>query len=970
MSGVAMEPAGDPAPAPDGIAIIGMACRLPRAPDIAALWRLLRSGEEGLTRFTAAELRAAGIPGDMLADPAYVPVNGALADVDLFDAGFFAMTPREAEITDPQHRLFLELAWEALEASGHEAPGGGESVGVYAGCGASTYLLGNLLPNRRALGDVGELRLRMGNGQEYLATRVSYKLNLRGPSVNVNTACSTSLVAVHLACDALASFQCDIALAGGISVQLPQVKGYRYEAGGILSPDGTCRAFDAAAAGTVSGNGGAIVVLRRLADALAAGDTVYAVIRGTAINNDGSEKAGYTAPSGNAQRRVIQEAHGVAGVDPGSIGYVEAHGTGTKLGDPIEFQALTEAFRSRTNRPQFCALGSLKTNFGHLDEAAGVAGLIKAALALHHREIPPSLHFEQPNPELAYESSPFYVNATLRPWSAPTGGAPRRAAVSSFGIGGTNAHAALEEAPAVALPPEQRPVQLLPVSAASVEACLRRQEQLARVLEDGGGTALADVAYTLQRGRRMFPYRATAVAAEAGEAGPRLRRASPRPARKDPPPVVFMFSGQGAQYPGMAAALYRAEREFRETIDCCAESLTGPLGLDLRDLIVAEDGAGCAASLRQTRLAQPALFAVEYALAQLWRAWGLQPSALIGHSLGEYTALCLAGVMDLETALAIVARRGELMQEAPSGAMLSVPLAPDALRQDLDGAAEIAAVNAPDRCTAAGPAEAIAALGARLRERGIETTSLAVSHAFHTRAMTAAAGALAATIAGRRLQAPRIPVISNLSGDWLADAGTPDYYARQLREPVQFAAGIARLLRELPDAVLLEVGPGSALVHAARRCGAGTCLPSLPPPEGGAAAHRTLLASLGRLWEEGVGVDWAAFAQAKRRRIALPTYPFSRTRHWIEPPWEAPAAPAPNLPGIEDRWCYRSIWRVLPVEAAPAPSGFWLLLADGDAEAGLAEILRSAGCRVGRARRGKAFAALGDDAFAVRPDSL
>lgn len=936
-----------------GIAVIGMAGRFSGAPDIETLWQKLCAGNECLVRFSPAELRGAGIPSTLVEDQFYVPVNGSLVDVEWFDAEFFGMSPREAAVTDPQHRIFLELAWQALENSGHDPARFDGAIGVYAGCGASSYLLHNLLPNRGELADFGELRVRMATSQEYLATRTSFKLNLTGPSVSVNTACSTSLVAVHLACDALRNFQCDMALAGGISVQLPQVKGYLYEPGGILSPDGHCRPFDALAQGTVSGNGGAVVLLKRLADALNDHDTIHAVIRGSAINNDGADKAGYTAPSVRGQAQVIIEAQDVAGIDPGTIGYVETHGTGTPLGDPIEFAALTRAFRRTTQRQRFCALGAVKSNLGHLDEAAGVAGLIKAVLALRCRRIPPSLHFRTPNPELDYEASPFFVDASLRDWPAPPDGI-RRAGVSSFGIGGTNAHVVLEEWPAAPLYTAARPIQLLPLSAPAAEGLAQSRTALAASLAADSAPALSDAAYTLQIGRRAFAWRAAVVAADAGEAIASLHDGGPAGAAapRDPPPVVFMFSGQGSQYPGMADGLYACEPVFQETLDHCAELLRPRLGLDLRDaLYSAQYDAG--AALQRTKLAQPALFAVSYCLSRLWQSWGIRPVAVIGHSLGEYVAACAAGALDFEVALTLVAERGRLMQAASTGAMLAVSLGEAALRPLLGDGIELAAVNAPDRCVVGGPVRAVQRFAASLEARGVEARLLHTSHAFHTAAMEPALETFAAELGRVGFHPPEIPLVSNLTGDWIQpeQSADPDYYLQQARRPVRFADGLAAILGRYPDAVLLEVGPGQALAQAARRCAPkGTlCLGSLPPPQGG-VAHRVMLASLGALWKHGVAPDWTKFAEPGRQRVALPVTPLQRQRHWIEAP--PPADPAPPQAAAAEAWYHRRVWHRAPSAAAAMPQGHWLLIAQHGQDRLVAERLQSAACRVTRLRLG------------------
>jgi acyl transferase domain-containing protein len=649
------------------VAIIGMAGRFPRCPSVDELWRQLCDGAECISRFSDAELRAAGIGAATLADPAYVKAGALLDDIDRFDAPFFRFSSREAEMTDPQHRVFLECAWEALENAGYDPDRYPGAIGVFAGSGMSRYLP-LLYADRELVRAVGTYRLHLGNDKDFLPTLASYKLNLRGPSLSVQTACSTSLVAVHLAVQSLLNGECDMALAGGVSITVLRKSGYFYREGGISSPDGHCRAFDAAARGTVGGNGAGVVVLKRLAEALADGDSIRAVVLGSAINNDGAQKVGFTAPGLDGQARVIREALAVAGVEPRTLGYVEAHGTGTSLGDPIEVAALTEAFD--TDERGFCALGSLKTNLGHLDVAAGAAGLIKTVLALEHGLLPPSLHFERPNPEIDFAASPFYVNTTLAPWRRD--GAPRRAGVSAFGIGGTNAHVVLEEAPS-SPPGDPAPEwHLLPLSAETEPALDRAAAALAEHLARHPGLDLADVAFTLQVGRRHCRHRRALVCRDREEALALLAGASGSAARLagERRAVAFLFPGQGAQHPGMAAAIYRREPRFQAEVDRCCAFLAPRLGVDLRGLLV-PDSAGSAreeavAALRRTELAQPALFVTEYALARLWMAWGVHPGALLGHSLGEYVAACIAGVFSLEDALALVAVRGRLMAAAPA----------------------------------------------------------------------------------------------------------------------------------------------------------------------------------------------------------------------------------------------------------------------------------------------------------------
>lgn len=965
----------------EAVAIVGMAGRFSGAANARAFWQRLCAGDECLTRLGLDEMRRAGVPDALLGDPRYVPVNGVLADVDAFDAGFFGMSPREASITDPQHRVFLELAWHALEDAGHDPARYAGAIGVYAGCGFSTYLLHHLWPNRAALADVGELRLRMGNGQDYLATRTSYALDLRGPSLNVNTACSTSLVAVHLACEALLNVQCDMALAGGISIQLPQDKGYLYDEGGILSPDGHCRAFDAAARGTVSGNGGAVVVLKRLADAVADRNTIYAVVRGSAINNDGAAKAGYAAPSVDGQARVIAEAQAMSGVAIGSIGYVEAHGTGTPIGDPIEFAALTRVFRRGTPQRQFCAIGSVKTNVGHLDEAAGVTGLIKTALSLHQRQLPPSLHFRQPNAELDYEASPFFVNAALRAWPAPGDGSPRAAGVSSFGIGGTNAHVVLEEAERVASPAPMRPMQLLPISARSPESLARHAEAIGGALAEPGAN-LADVAWTLQSGRRHFPWRHCIVAASEGEAAA-ARAIRPRQSPAEPPPVIFMFSGQASQHAGMTEALYRHEPVFRRALDTCADLLQPLLGRDLRSLLYpqsADDRRQAADDLTRTELAQPAIVSVEYALLQLWQHWGVRPVASIGHSLGEYLSAHVAGVMDLPALLSVVTARARLMQAAAPGAMLTVPAAPERVAAlAADAGAELAAFNAADRCVLAGSESAVAECEDRLRAAGVASMRLPVSHGFHTAAMEPLLDRLRDEVGRHKLSTPQGRWISNVTGTWITpqEAVDPAYYAVHARRPVQFADGLKHAIDEYPNAIFLEVGPGQSLTQLARRSTTvkTTCLASCAAADAAPGDHyRTLLAGLGELWAGGVVVDWDAFAEPDRRRVSVPGTPFDRTRHWIEPTTRTETGVAASAPQRADmsRWLYAPAWqRAWPDGSAhrsPAETGGWLCFVDdGGRGSELSEELRRRGHRVVTVQAGEIFAHHGPQAFTARP---
>ncbi|HEU4322644.1 MAG TPA: type I polyketide synthase, partial [Roseiflexaceae bacterium] len=978
------------------IAIVGMACRFPGANDLESYWRNLRDGVESISRLSDADLLAAGVTPAELADPNYVKSAPVLEQIEAFDAGFFGYSAVEAEITDPQQRLLLEVAWEALEHAGYNPETYPRAIGAYVGAKTNTYLF-HLASRREVLQSLDFFQIVLGGDLAMLSTRLSYKFDLKGPSYAVQTACSTSLVAVHLACQSLLIDECQMALAGAVAINVPHQVGYLHRAGDILSPDGHCRPFDADAGGTLFGSGAGVVVLKRLEDALRDGDTVYAVIRGSATNNDGANKATFTAPSVDGQTSVVLEALAAADLDADTISYVEAHGTGTALGDPIEIFALSEAYRASTDRRQFCALGSVKSNLGHLDAAAGMSGLLKTVLALRHGQIPPSLHFQRPNPRIDFASSPFFVNTALRPWTK--GETPRRAGVSSFGFGGTNAHLILEEAPEQAASGPARPSMLLPLSARSPAALEQATRNLAAHLRAHPEQPLADVAYTLQVGRKAFDERRILVARDRDEALAALETLDPQRVfsagvRADNRPVAFMFPGQGAQYAGMARDLYGHEAVFREAVDRCATLLRPLLGLDIRPLIFEEperestkdtkdtNGSGYDnatlktqhSKLTETRLAQPALFAVEYALALLWQSWGVKPSALIGHSIGEYVAATLAGVFRLEDALALVAARGRLMQALPAGAMLSVQLPEAELLPLLGDGLNLAAVNGPRACVAAGPEEAIVALEGQLAARDIPYRRLHTSHAFHSAMMDPVVGAFEAEVARVQRQAPQLPLVSNRTGTWITaeQAADPRYWAEHLRHAVRFADGLDTLLRETA-ALLLEVGPGTTLSTFARQIAPeATALASLRHPNDGRPDLAFALTTLGRLWLAGAPLEWQTLSQGQRRqRVALPTYPFERQRHWIDitpAVADAPAQRANTRTGLED-WFYRPTWRPTPLDAgpAPAPEG-WLLLADDRGlAAGLAERLLAAGHSVTTVRAGGRFRADRPDAYTLDP---
>jgi acyl transferase domain-containing protein/glutamate-1-semialdehyde aminotransferase len=879
----------------EGIAIVGMAGRFPGARNVAQFWRNLLEARETISHFRADELEAAAAD-DMAArsNPSYVRARGILDGIELFDAGFFGINPKEAEILDPQQRVFLETAWEALEDAGYDPQKFGGPIGVFAGSSNNYYYLQNLLNRPDVTDIVGWLSTMMGNEKDYLTTRVAYKLDLKGPALNIQTACSTSLVAVCSAVQSLLSYQCDMALAGGVSVTLPQRRGYLWQEGVITSPDGHCRAFDRDAQGTVFSNGVGIVVLRRLRDAMADGDTVYAVIKGAALNNDGSSKVSFTAPSVDGHAELISMAHALGGIDPETISYIEAHGTGTPLGDPIEIAGLTQAFRAGGAREKgYCAIGSLKTNIGHLDAAAGVAGLIKTTLALHHKVLPASLHFKSPNPKLGLEDSPFYVNARLQEWNS--GATPRRAGVSSFGVGGTNAHVVLEEAPAANPGGSGRDRQLLVLSARSPEGLDQAAARLRDHFASDESVNLADAAYTLQIGRRAFSHRRALVCRDRREALELLAQPDPKRvfsdcADRQPKGVAFMFPGQGAQYVNMGRTLYRTEARFRTEIDECSEVLQSHLGTDLRTILYPADADGAAAQERitQTAVTQPALFVIEYALARLWMSWGVEPAAMIGHSVGEYVAACLGGTFTLNDALRLLARRARMMQELPSGSMLAVRASAEEIEADLDPRTAIAALNAPNLTVVSGDHAAIAQLEVRLTARQLACRRLPTSHAFHSAMMEPIVEDFTGFVRTIERSVPTRRWISSLTGEPITDveATDPSYWAQQLRQPVRFMAGVGKLME--PNLALLEVGPGQALASLARqhreRKAEQLVVTSLHPGQEFEADLDYLLAAVGRLWTAGIGIDWSAFhAATRRRRLSLPTYPFEQRHLWVTP---------------------------------------------------------------------------------------
>ncbi|MCB1228974.1 MAG: amino acid adenylation domain-containing protein [Verrucomicrobiae bacterium] len=892
----------------DAVAIIGISLRVPGANDPDQFWENLAGGVESLSRFEREE-----IPEFEDYDkPGFVPVKGIIDDVDKFDAAFFGILPKDAKIMDPQQRIFLELAWEAMERAGYQPDNLRHRIGVYAGAYFDSYLLANLCTDREFLADlipqiqVGSLQTELGNDKDYLATRVAFKLNLRGPAMTLQTACSTSMVAIVEACRAIQSGLCDMALAGGVTITLPLKRGYHYTEQGMLSGDGHCRAFDEKASGTVFGNGAGVIMLKRLSDAMRDRDHIHAVIRGTGMNNDGGVKHSYTAPSVEGQTDVIRMAHRDAGIDPRTISYIEAHGTGTPLGDPIEITALTKAFRAGgVEENQICAVGSLKTNIGHLDVASGVCGVIKTALSLEKAQLPPIVHFQKANPKIDFENSPFYVNTTLAPWKAGFENAPRRAGVSAFGVGGTNAHVIVEESPVIESKPSTRDSQLFLLSGRTDAALEQAATNLAAFAERSDNLDPADAAWTLAIGRKPFRCRRAVVAKDFADLKAQIAagKGAKGIADRSNPPVNFMFPGQGAQHLDMARDFYESEPRFRELIDRCSEILRPHLGLNLTDVLFPGEGAdreSASKQLKHTVLAQPAIFVIEYAMADLWQSWGIEPAAMIGHSVGEFVAACHAGVFDLESGLELLAARGRLMGDLPGGGMLSVRLAAEELKKRLPDSLDLAAVNGPALCVVAGPHEELDAFAKQLEADDIIAKPLHTSHAFHSWMMDPVIDRFAACFEKIELRAPSKPILSTVTGEWLTQAETTDprYWAKHLRETVRFHDAVAILGAVQPDQVFLEVGPGQTLTGLARQTlnrkdghfAVSTC--RHVKEEG--SDHANALESLGKLWTAGVEVNWEAFyGHETRKRVVLPTYPFERKRHWVDPkPMDAAAIPA------------------------------------------------------------------------------
>ncbi|MDQ1353898.1 MAG: phthiocerol/phenolphthiocerol synthesis type-I polyketide synthase [Acidobacteriota bacterium] len=879
----------------NGVAIIGMAGRFPGAKNIDEFWRNLENGVECIKFYTEEELREAGIAPEVLKNPYYMKAKGEVGDVDMFDASFFAINPREAEVTDPQHRMLLECAWEAMENAGYDSSKYDGLIGMYAGKSMDYYLLLNVFPRIKKEISSGSLQAAIGNDKDSLTTTIAYRMNLMGPVITIQTSSSTSLVAVCVACQSLLTYQCDIALAGGITAGPPIRSGYLFQSGGIWSDDGHTRAFDAKSTGFVPGAGMGLVTLKRLEDALADHDNIWAVIRGFAVNNDGCNKVSYAAPSVDAQAQVVAQAIAAAGIHPETISYIETHGTGTNLGDPIEMTALTQAFRTFTDKKQFCAIGSTKTNIGHLDNAAGIAGLIKASLALKNKKIPASLHFETPNPKIDFDNSPFFVNTKLREWK--TNGFPRRAGVTSLGMGGTNAHVIVEEAPEKEPSGASRPEQLVFLSAKTNTALDKLTENLAAYLKDNADLNLADSAYSLGVGRRDFNYRRAVLCRlnDAADTAAVLEKLTPgrvfnSVCTMTGRPVVFMFSGQGAQYVNMAAELYKEEPVFRGEMDRCFEILAPILGYDIKEILFPASDPG--RDINQTEFTQPLLFIIEYSLARLLIDWGIVPAGMIGHSIGEFAAACISGCMSLEDTLRLVAARGRLMQETAPGTMLSVGMNETGISQVLAEYPELslAAVNSPTHCVVSGKTEAIEKLEKQLAQQNQFNKRLKTSHAFHSPLMEPIMDKFAETAAKVKINGPKIPFISGVTGTWITaeEIGDKRYWVNHLRKPVRFAAGIEEILKD-PNRLLLEVGPGNSLCVLAaeqkkseKKTGE-FIFSSIRHIKQTDSDLTFLLKALANLWLSGVTIDWKNYYKNEKRfRIPLPTYPFERKRYWLE----------------------------------------------------------------------------------------
>lgn len=949
----------------DLIAVVGMAGRFAGAPDIDRFWDNLCEGRCGVRRFSRDELAERGVPAERLDDPDFVPAGAEFEGIAMFDANFFDFTPREAEVCGPQQRHLLECAHLALEDAGCAVDKCGGRVGTFVGVGQSNYLQVNLGSHPELAHTVGARTVQFGNDITFAATQIAYKLDLRGPAIGVATACSTSLVAIHLARRSLLDRECDVALAGGAQVSIDHDRGYRFSEGGIHSPDGTCRSFDAEAAGTVSGNGVGIVVLRRLDDALADGDRVIAVLCGSAINNDGQDKVGYSAPSVTGQAAVIAAAHAAAGIQAEKIGFVEAHGTATPLGDPIEMAGLTEAFRATTSRREFCALGSVKSNLGHMGAAAGVGGFMKATLAVARGCIPPTLHFRTPNPALQLDRSPFFVNAERLDWDAPI--EQRVAGVSSFGMGGTNAHAVLRGHAARASLPSARRAQLVVLSARTGAALERLQQQLAEQLDQAPGTSLADLAYTFALGRRDHEWRRSIVADSIDALREACRAAKGGTRATGRPSIAFLFPGQGAQHVGMANGVYATEPAFREAFDACAQHALAHTGFDLRQCLRGVDDVPL-----DDALVQPLLFAVEYAYARTWMGLGVQPQAMLGHSLGEYVAATLADVFTLDAAVELVCARGRLMASTAPGAMLSVAAEEESLRPLLGPQCSLAAVNGPASCVLSGRRDVLESVAAQLQASDITTQWLPVAHAFHSAAMDPILEPFLHCVRRAAPSAPTRRFVSSVTGQWCTDkqASDPLYWVRQIREPVRFDAAVRTLAAD-GHPLAIEIGPGQVLSGLLKRrdatAGELRFVASAPHARNLGDDGRALLAALGEVWSVGHKIDFASlFADERRCKITVPGHPLERGHFWIEPR-QGRAVPYASQQAVDERdWLHTPAWRQQPLRRKPtAADPLWLVLDETGMHRSALRSALDASATVLRLQPAATFAQLAADLIAL-----
>jgi len=995
------------------IAIIGMSCRFPGAKNIDEFWKNLANGVESIARLSDEEIKESGVDTVYLNNPDYVKASPILEGPGLFDAGFFGFTPKEAKEMDPQHRILLECAYEALEYAGYDPERYNGPIGVYTGSAMNTYFMHSGLRSKFADEYIPTL---IGNDKDFLSTRISYKLNLKGPSINVQTACSTSLVAVHLACQSLISEESDMALAGAISIRVPHVAGYVCDGGGIVSADGHVKAFDANANGTVFGSGGGIIVLKRLSDAIADGDTIHAVIKGSAINNDGSAKVGYTAPSVNSQSDAVIEALSITGIEAGSISYIEAHGSGTPVGDPIEIAALSKAFKTFTEDTEFCAVGSVKTNVGHLDVSSGLAGLIKTVLALKHQQIPASLNYTEPNPEINFNQTPFYVNSQLTEWDSD---ALRRAGVMSTGMGGTNAFVILEEAPKLKSKPSSSLPKLLMLSAKTEISLNLSANHLLDFIKGEDQINLDDLTYTLQVGRKCFDHRKYLVCNGREEAIEILQQEKSKKVFSShlqdslKRPVVFLLPGIGDHYVGMAYDLYNNVKFFKEEVDKCAQILNAYLDVDIREIIYPKDfnrnktGASQGIDLKKmlasrvnksadentlklnkTLYAQPALFTIEYALAKLWMHWGITPSAIVGHSMGEYVAACLAGVFSLEDALQMIAKRAKLVNELPVGSMLAVTLSESELLPLLSEDLTISLINGPKLCVVAGPAAAVSEFENVLKEEDIIYRHIQNVHAFHSKMLDPIIDEFTDEVNKIKLNEPQIPYISNVTGTWItnSEATDPAYWSKHANHTARFSDAINNMWQQT-NIVLLEIGPGKtlgvlAMQHPERQKTENpVVVSSLRHDYDNQADTGFIMNTLGKLWLSGLEVNWENLYESGRpNRVPLPTYSFKKENYWIEATQLTQAVDQAKLsihknPNISE-WYYVPSWkRMLPrlnssdeLSTKIGKKLVWLVFKDGTGFGSqLVERLKSAGQEVITVIIGERFKIVDNSTFAINP---